>query len=309
MQIDKWKERIDKLQQGDRLALAQVLTEIETNNENTAILSYIYKNFNNTTPIVGVTGFPGAGKSTLINNLIKIYRKQGKKVGVLAVDPSSTISGGSLLGDRTRMEEHSVDENVFVRSIASQGKLGGLSRKTFLLSIIMATFDFDVIFIETVGIGQSEIDITNLADLTILTVTPGLGDSIQAMKAGVLEVIDLIVVNKDDKEDALETCNQLKSILSNSSYSEETSLSIISTNQFDEDANIEVHKQIEKRFSKLKKHGVFSKQDQDWLIKEVLFEKIDRLLSNKEFMHEKEKLKTKKINFDTLINKAINLIK
>ena len=233
MQERTWENYLHRLKSGDRLALAQILTEIESNSDNTEIISYIFRNFKNPCPIVGITGFPGTGKSSLINNLIKIYRKNKKRVGVLAIDPSSTISGGSVLGDRARMEEHSVDENVFIRSIASQGKLGGLSRKTFLLSIIMSIFNFDIIFIETVGVGQSEIDITKLADLTILNVVPGLGDSIQAMKAGIMEVIDLIVVNKADKEDALQTYNQLSSILTNSIHSKQKSLSIILTHQFD----------------------------------------------------------------------------
>lgn len=309
MKEANWKSRIDGLKLGDRLALSQFLTEIESSGDHTEILSYIFDNLKNPTPIVGITGFPGAGKSSLINNLIKIYREKGKKVGVLAIDPSSTISGGSLLGDRARMEEHSVDENVFIRSLASQGKLGGLSKKTFLLSMIMSIFNFDIIFIETVGIGQSEIDITKLADLTILNVAPGLGDSIQAMKAGVMEVIDMIVVNKADKEDAMQTYNQLNSILMHSTHSKENSLSIILTHQFDYKKNNDIYNEIQARLSTLKKDRSFPKESHDWLIKEILYEKIDLIITGKKFMLEKENLKNKKIDFETLIKRVIRLIK
>ena len=309
MKEANWKSRIDGLKLGDRLALSQFLTEIESSGDHTEVLSYIFDNLKNPTPIVGITGFPGAGKSSLINNLIKIYRKKGKKVGVLAIDPSSTISGGSLLGDRARMEEHSVDENVFIRSLASQGKLGGLSKKTFLLSMIMSIFNFDIIFIETVGIGQSEIDITKLADLTILNVAPGLGDSIQAMKAGVMEVIDMIVVNKADKEDAMQTYNQLNSILMHSTHSKENSLSIILTHQFDYKKNNDIYNEIQARLSTLKKDRSFPKESHDWLIKEILYEKIDLIITGKKFMLEKENLKNKKIDFETMIKRVIRLIK
>ena len=309
MKEANWKSSIDGLKLGDRLALSQFLTEIESSGDHTEVLSYIFDNLKNPTPIVGITGFPGAGKSSLINNLIKIYRKKGKKVGVLAIDPSSTISGGSLLGDRARMEEHSVDENVFIRSLASQGKLGGLSKKTFLLSMIMCIFNFDIIFIETVGIGQSEIDITKLADLTILNVAPGLGDSIQAMKAGVMEVIDMIVVNKADKEDAMQTYNQLNSILMHSTHSKENSLSIILTHQFDYKKNNDIYNEIQARLSTLKKDRSFPKESHDWLIKEILYEKIDLIITGKQFMLEKENLKNKKIDFETLIKRVIRLIK
>ena len=309
MQERTWENYLHRLKSGDRLALAQILTEIESNSDNTEIISYIFRNFKNPCPIVGITGFPGAGKSSLINNLIKIYRKNKKRVGVLAIDPSSTISGGSVLGDRARMEEHSVDENVFIRSVASQGKLGGLSRKTFLLSIIMSIFNFDIIFIETVGIGQSEIDITKLADLTILNVAPGLGDSIQAMKAGIMEVIDLIVVNKADKEDALQTYNQLSSILTNSIHSKQKSLSIILTHQYDSKKNNDIYTEIQTRLSNLIRGKGFPEQNRDWLIKEILYEKIDQLVTNKDFLVEWDKMKADKIDFHTLISRAVKLIK
>ena len=207
------QQTIEDLKAGDRLALSKFLTHVETSDNPMELVLKLYNKADRTTPIIGVTGFPGAGKSSLINSFISILRSKEKKIGVIAVDPSSLISGGSLLGDRTRMEQHSLDDNVFIRSLSSDGALGGISHKSFLLSLVMATFDFDFIFVETVGVGQSESDITKLADLSILTLAPGLGDSIQAMKGGVLEIVDLILVNKSDKPESVQTFHQLKSII------------------------------------------------------------------------------------------------
>ena len=207
------QQTIEDLKAGDRLALSKFLTHVETSDNPIELVLKLYNKADRTTPIIGVTGLPGAGKSSLINSFISILRSKEKKIGVIAVDPSSLISGGSLLGDRTRMEQHSSDDNVFIRSLSSDGALGGISHKSFLLSLAMATFDFDFIFVETVGVGQSESDITKLADFSILTLAPGLGDSIQAMKGGVLEIVDLILVNKSDKPESSQTFHQLKSII------------------------------------------------------------------------------------------------
>ena len=140
------QETIEDLKRGDRLALSKFLTDVETSDNPMEMVLKLYNKVERTTPIIGVTGFPGAGKSSLINSFIKLLRMKEKKVGVIAVDPSSLISGGSLLGDRTRMEQHSSDDKVFIRSLSSDGELGGLSHKSFLLSLVMATFNFDFIF-------------------------------------------------------------------------------------------------------------------------------------------------------------------
>jgi LAO/AO transport system kinase len=148
--------------------------------------------------VLGITGPPGAGKSTLTNQLIRQYRARSERVGIIAIDPSSPVSGGALLGDRIRMMQHAVDPGVIVRSMASRGRLGGLCGAAGAAVRIMAASGCSPIIIETVGVGQSEMDIVRLADITLLVLAPGLGDDIQAMKAGLLEVADLLIVNKAD---------------------------------------------------------------------------------------------------------------
>ena len=163
--------------------------------------------------VVGITGSPGAGKSTLTNRLIAGYRKQGKKVGVIAVDPTSPFTGGAILGDRIRMQEHATDPGVFIRSLATRGNLGGLSRATGDCIRVMDAMGQDVVIVETVGVGQDEIDIAQMAHTTIVVVVPGMGDDIQAIKAGILEVADLFVVNKADLDGADRTVRELRQML------------------------------------------------------------------------------------------------
>ena len=152
--------------------------------------------------VLGVTGNPGSGKSTLVDALIASYRAQGLRVGVVAVDPTSPFTGGAILGDRIRMQQHALDDGVFIRSLATRGQLGGMSRSTFDVALVLDAMGFDRVIIETVGVGQDEIDVMRAAHTTIVITVPGLGDDIQAIKAGILEVADVLVVNKADREGA-----------------------------------------------------------------------------------------------------------
>jgi LAO/AO transport system kinase len=163
--------------------------------------------------VVGITGPPGAGKSTLADRLIAHYRKAGKSVGVIAVDPTSPFTGGAILGDRIRMQDHAMDPGVFIRSLATRGNLGGLSRATGDCIRVMDAMGREVILVETVGVGQDEIDIAQMAHTTVLVVVPGMGDDIQAIKAGILEVADIFVVNKADLEGADRTVRELRHML------------------------------------------------------------------------------------------------
>ena len=163
--------------------------------------------------VVGLTGAPGVGKSTTTSALVSAYRARGSKVGVLAVDPSSPFSGGALLGDRVRMQEHATDSGVYIRSLASRGHLGGLSWATPQAVRVLDACGFDVVLVETVGVGQAEVDIAGLADTTVVLLAPGMGDGIQAAKAGILEIADVFVVNKADREGAEQTRRDLKHML------------------------------------------------------------------------------------------------
>lgn len=201
-----WKTR---LLAGDRVALGRAITVVENETaEAREVLPAIHGLLGRAL-VVGITGAPGVGKSTLVNAYIRELRKRGQSVGVIGIDPSSPLSGGAILGDRIRMAEHSGDEQVFVRSLASRGHLGGLSRTAERVVDVMDAARKDVIIVETVGTGQSEVEISEIAHTKVVVAAPGLGDEIQAMKAGILEIADIVVVNKNDLPHAERTAHQL----------------------------------------------------------------------------------------------------
>ena len=185
-----------RVAEGDRRACAQLITRVE--NRDPAALAALARLPEARSLRIGVTGPPGAGKSTLVDRLVRQARDEGAKVGVLAVDPSSPRSGGALLGDRIRMSAHATDPGVFIRSMGSRGHYGGLADATADATRVLEAFGCSVLFLETVGVGQSEVEVVGLADVTILVLGPNAGDGIQAMKAGIMEVPDLYVVNKAD---------------------------------------------------------------------------------------------------------------
>jgi LAO/AO transport system kinase len=199
---------LDLAKSGDRRALGRLLTEISVNPEQ--IQNFELKSAAKT---IGITGAPGVGKSTLTSALIHELVRREKKVAVLAVDPSSPITGGALLGDRIRMQAHATDENVFIRSIASGGHLGGLAKSAAAQIQLLRSLDFDYVLVETVGVGQNEVEVASVADLVLVVLAPGMGDAIQAAKAGVFEIADVFVVNKADREGADNTVAELRSML------------------------------------------------------------------------------------------------
>ncbi len=204
---------IERMLAGDRVALARVLTLVENRSlPGAQIMSRIYPRCGRAY-VVGITGPPGAGKSTLTNALVARARADGHTVAVIAVDPSSPFSGGAVLGDRIRMQSHFLDPGVFIRSLSSRGSHGGVSRPTRDLTRVLDAFGFDYIIIETVGVGQTELDVMSLADTTIVVLVPEAGDTIQVMKAGLLEIADLFVVNKADREGAERMRTDLEAML------------------------------------------------------------------------------------------------
>jgi LAO/AO transport system kinase len=198
---------------GDRLALARLLTQVENDTaDGRAALAALFPHTGKA-HLIGVTGAPGTGKSSLVNQLALYFRKEGQRVAIAAVDPSSPFTGGAVLGDRVRMKDLSGDSGVFIRSMASRGSIGGLAQATANMVQIFDAAGYDLIMIETVGAGQSEVDIAKLAHTTLVVEAPGLGDDIQAIKAGILEIADIIVVNKADRPGVENTEKALKSML------------------------------------------------------------------------------------------------
>ena len=195
------KTLLQQIRSGDTRALARAITIVENEMEGSSELLKSL-DLDKAAPIIGITGPPGAGKSTLISSLISHLTTQGKKIAVIAVDPTSPFNFGSLLGDRLRMSEHFTNPNVFIRSIATRGSLGGLSAKTIEVSDVVRAAGFDLVILETVGVGQSEIEIAGLADTTVLVLVPESGDEVQALKSGIMEIADIYVVNKSDREGA-----------------------------------------------------------------------------------------------------------
>ena len=203
----------DRVLAGDVRAAARLMRLIDDGQaEAEAILRELWPRTGRA-QIVGITGNPGAGKSTLVDRLVAHLRAADKTVGILAVDPTSPFTGGAILGDRIRMQDHALDPGVFIRSLATRGQLGGLSRATSDCARVLDAMGKDVILIETVGVGQDEVEISRLAHTTVVVVVPGLGDDIQAIKAGILEVADLFAVNKSDREGADRTVRDLRSML------------------------------------------------------------------------------------------------
>jgi LAO/AO transport system kinase len=199
----------ERVRAGNVRAVSRLISLLENHPGGREVLRLLNSCSRGTT-VIGVTGYPGAGKSTLVDRLVSFYRRQGLKVGVLAVDISSPVTGGALLGDRIRMQEHALDHGVYIRSMATRGQHGGLAQATGGAALVLEAAGFEVILIETVGVGQNEIDIVDLAPIVVAVVAPGLGDEVQALKAGLLEVAHIVVVNKGDLPGADNTLRGLR---------------------------------------------------------------------------------------------------
>lgn len=205
---------IEKILAGETRAVARAISKVEDGVDGAAELMKSIFAHTGRSLVVGITGSPGAGKSSLVDKLALLYRQRGERVGIVAVDPSSPFSGGAILGDRIRMQTLGLDRGVFIRSMATRGNLGGLARATVDAVAILDAAGFDKVIVETVGVGQDEVEIVKAADVSVVVLVPGMGDDIQAIKAGIMEIGDVFVINKADREGVLRTEKELEALLS-----------------------------------------------------------------------------------------------
>src|SRR2546421_6025779 len=220
---------LDRIIKGDATAVARAISKVEDNGAQASELMKQIFSRTGRALIVGITGSPGAGKSSLVDKLAGFYRRQGERVGIIAVDPSSPFSGGAILGDRIRMQTLALDKGVFIRSMATRGNLGGLARSTIEAAAILDAAGYEKIIIETVGVGQDEIEIAKTADVCVVVLVPGMGDDVQTMKAGIMEIGDVLVINKADRDGVLRTEKELEALLSLSVRSDEWQPPIVKT--------------------------------------------------------------------------------
>jgi len=207
-------ELIDKVLAGDPRSVARAITAVENGGSDAAgLMKAVFRSTGKAT-VIGITGAPGAGKSSLVDKLALHYKDAGERVGIVCVDPSSPFSGGAILGDRIRMATLGLDKNVFIRSMATRGNLGGLSRATVDAVAILDAAGYSKVIVETVGVGQDEVEIVKTADVSVVVLVPGMGDDIQAIKAGIMEIGDVFVINKADREGVLRTQKELEALLS-----------------------------------------------------------------------------------------------
>jgi len=259
-----WQQYLHQVQQGDFKALARCISLIE--NEMNGYEELLQLLPPASTPIIGITGPPGAGKSTLTDALIGTLLNENKKVGILCIDPSSPFNLGSLLGDRIRMSDWYNNPNIFIQSLATRGSLGGLHPKILEISDLLKTGPFDYIIIETVGVGQSEVEIAGLADVTIVVVVPEAGDEVQTMKAGLMEIADIFVVNKSDRPDADLFVRNLRLMLAPAFHKKITAIPVIKTIASQKQGVSELHDEI---ISQINTHKLNDKRY--WLLAEKAF--------------------------------------
>ncbi len=256
---------IDRLRNGDPRALARAISTVENREPGSSELLKSLFPHTGRARILGLTGAPGAGKSTLVDQLAKHYRKQNQTVGTIAVDPTSPYSGGAILGDRIRMQDHFADPGIYIRSMATRGSLGGLARATADVTTVLDASGRDLIMIETVGVGQDEVDIVRLADITVVMLVPGMGDDVQTIKAGIMEIADIFVINKSDREGAERVEREIRAMQSLAVRSDNWTPPIVKTVASEGQGIVELASAIGQYETYLKKENLLLKRNvQNW---------------------------------------------
>ncbi len=260
--LQQWVER---LREGDPRALARAISTVEDRRLGSSELLKALFPYTGHARILGLTGSPGAGKSTLVDQLAKHYRKQNQSVGIIAVDPTSPYSGGAILGDRIRMQDHFADSGIYIRSMATRGSLGGLARATADVSTVLDASGRDLIMVETVGVGQDEVDIVRLADITVVMLVPGMGDDVQTIKAGIMEIADIFVINKSDREGAERVEREIRAMQALAARKHNWTPPIIKTVASEGQGIAELAKAISQYESYLKKENLLLKRNvENW---------------------------------------------
>jgi GTPase len=251
---------VEHLRAGDARALARVITAVENRRpESSPLLRALFPHSGHAR-IIGLTGAPGAGKSTLVDQLAREYRRQQRTVGIIAVDPTSPFSGGAILGDRIRMQAHHADPGIYIRSMATRGSLGGLAGTTADVATVLDASGRDLVLIETVGVGQDEVDIVRLADITVVILVPGMGDDVQTIKAGIMEIADIFVINKSDREGAERVEREIRAMQSLAVRKDNWSPPIIKTVATEGSGTAELAKTIAEYEAYLAKHNLLLKK-------------------------------------------------
>ncbi|MBI2677931.1 MAG: methylmalonyl Co-A mutase-associated GTPase MeaB [Candidatus Koribacter versatilis] len=279
-QLQDWVARI---RAGEVRALARAITSIENREpESVELLKALFPH-SGKAQVIGLTGAPGAGKSTLVDQLAREYRKQGKTLGIVAVDPTSPYTGGAILGDRIRMQAHHADAGIFIRSMATRGFLGGLARTTADITSVLDASGKDIVLVETVGVGQDEIDIVRLADVTVVILVPGMGDDVQTIKAGIMEIADVFVINKSDREGAERVEREIRAMQTLAGRKDDWTPPIVKTVASDGQGITELAAAIEQYQKFQQKTGlVTKKRAENWrerlleMLREALMERLLR---------------------------------